>query len=261
MTTSFAVSADGTRIAFDRTGTGPPLVLLHGGGQNRSVWHDYGYVTRLQGNFTVIAVDIRGHGESDKPSSADAYAIDRIGDDIVAVADAAHVDTFAVWGYSFGANIARYLPARSDRVTKVAIVGVGFGAAAPGPFRDYALNLRAKWSPVIDAAHAGTLDLDRLSVQDRAIWQAGSIPFTVALLSAIVEWPPVEPQELRRPTLWLVGTANENAMASVNEYRDRLPGTHVVLHLVPGLTHADELTKIDDVLPVMRSFTENPSEV
>jgi pimeloyl-ACP methyl ester carboxylesterase len=232
------------------------MVLLHGGGQNRRVWHDFGYVTRLCANFTVITIDIRGHGESDKPSGVEAYAIARISDDIVAVADGAHVTRFAVLGYSFGGNIARYLSAYSDQVVKIVIVGVGFGAAAPPQFKEYALSLRAKWTPIIQASTAGTLSLDSLAAQDRTIWEAGGIPVTIDLLGALVEWPPVEPKELRCPTLWLVGTENDHAMTSVNEYRDRLEGTKVVLQLVPGLTHADELTRVEDVLPAIRRFIE-----
>ena len=254
MTTSFVVSKDGTRIAYDKTGTGRAVVLLHGGGQSRRVWHDNGYVARLSDDFTVIVVDIRGHGESDGPRGVEAYAIDRICDDIVAVAEDAHFTRFAVWGYSFGGNIARYL-ARSECVSKIVMIGVGFGAAAPPSFKDYALSLQVKWTPIIQAAKSGTLSLDSLSAQDRVIWQTGSIPFTVDLLGAIVTWPPVEPEDLRCPALWLVGTANENAMSSVHEYRERLGGTKAVLQLLPGLTHADELTKIEQVLPVMRKFT------
>jgi pimeloyl-ACP methyl ester carboxylesterase len=215
-------------------------------------------MTPLRDDFTVITVDIRGHAKSDRPSGLEAYAIDRISEDTMAVADGAHLTRFAVWGYSFGGNIARYLPKRSERVSKIVMIGVGFGAAAPPPFKDYALSLQAKWTPVIQAAKAGTLALDSLSSQDRAMWQTGSIPFTVDLLGAIVGWPPVEPADLNCPTLWLVGTANDNAMSSVNEYRGRLRGTNVVLQLLPGLTHADELTRIDDVLPAMRRFTESP---
>jgi pimeloyl-ACP methyl ester carboxylesterase len=260
MTTLFAVSRDGTRIAYEVAGSGPAVVLLHGGGQSRQAWHDNGYVTRLHTDFTVITVDIRGHGESDRPAGVEAYTIDRISDDIAAVADGAQVNHFAVFGYSFGGNIARYLPACLDRVAKAVIVGIGFGAAAPPPFKDYALSLRAKWTPVIQAARDGTLPLDSLSAQDRAIWQAGGIPVTIDLLGAIVQWPPVEPKDLRCPTLWLVGTANDNAMASVKEYGDRLEGTKVVLQLLPGLTHADELTKVEDVLPAIRKFLQAPSK-
>lgn len=255
MATSFAVSRDGTRIAYDITGTGPVVVLLHGGGQSRQVWHENGYVLRLRDDFTVITVDIRGHGESDRPSGVEAYAIDRIGDDILAVANAAQASRFAVWGYSLGGNIARYLPARSDRVAKIVIMGIGFGAAAPPPLKAYVLNLHSKWTPIIEAARAGTLTLDSLTAQDRATWQTGRIAFTVDLLGAMLGWPPVEPTDLRCPTLWIVGTANENAMPSVIEYRDQLGDTKVILQLAPGLTHAEELTKVDDVLPSMRKFT------
>jgi hypothetical protein len=85
---------------------------------------------------------------------------------------------------------------RVDRAS-VVIVGIGFGAAAPPPFRDYALSVRAKWAPVIEAARAAMLDLDALSPQDRTTWETGAVPFTVDLLGAIVAWPPVEPEDLR----------------------------------------------------------------
>lgn len=259
MTTSFAVSKDGTRIAYDVTGSGAAVMLLHGGGQSRRVWHETGYVARLRDQFTVITIDIRGHGESGKPTSVDAYAIDRLCEDILAVVDAARITRFALWGYSLGGNIARYLPARSERVTRLVIMGIPFGAAdEPAPFREFIVGLRTKWTPVIEADRVGTLDLNSLSAQDRAIWQTGGIAITLATLSAILNWPRIEPADLRCPTLWLVGTANEGAMPSVNEYRERLGRTKVILQLMPGLTHAEELTKIDDVFPPLLKFNQSP---
>ncbi|HOU13295.1 MAG TPA: hypothetical protein PKZ84_09255 [Anaerolineae bacterium] len=47
MDTLFAISPDGARIAYDRCGAGPAVVLLHGGGGNRQEWHNAGYVSRL----------------------------------------------------------------------------------------------------------------------------------------------------------------------------------------------------------------------
>jgi hypothetical protein len=44
-------------------------------------------------------------------------------------------------------------------------------------------------------------------------------------------------------------------MKSVDDYRDRLEGTKVVLHVVPALSHAEELTRIDAVLAPMLEFT------
>src|SRR6266545_1747441 len=121
MNSPTVIARDGVRVAYDVTGTGPALILLHGGGQNRRVWHDAGYVTRMRDQFTVITVDIRGNGESDKPTDARAYAIGGLVDDILSVADAVQARQFALCGYSYGANIGRYVPARTGRVSKLVI--------------------------------------------------------------------------------------------------------------------------------------------
>ncbi|HJS73709.1 MAG TPA: alpha/beta fold hydrolase, partial [Vicinamibacteria bacterium] len=148
----FATSADGTRIAFDVTGSGPAVMLLHGGGQTRKSWHDAGYVSRLSREFTVVAVDLRGSGESDHPVNASAYAVDRLCEDLIAVADEAGISRFVLWGFSYGANVGRYLAARSDRVSAMVYIGIPFGPAATGAFRQYIVDTRAKWSPVIEKA-------------------------------------------------------------------------------------------------------------
>jgi pimeloyl-ACP methyl ester carboxylesterase len=264
MATQFAISKDATRIAYDVTGSGPVVMLLHGGGQNRRVWHDAGYVGRLRHHFTVITMDLRGHGESDKPTSVAAYVLERLTDDVIAVADAARVARFVVWGYSYGGNIARYLPGRSDRVSKLVVIGIPFGDATPLSFRELILTLRAKWTPIVDADRAGSLNLGSLSPEDQALWQngtpLGAIPVTLAWLSAMLDWPSVEPADLRCPTLWLVGTANENAMPSVKEYSKALGHTKVILQLVPGLTHERELAEVEEVLPGMLRFTQSPED-
>ena len=48
--------------------------------------------------------------------------------------------------------------------------------------------------------------------------------------------------------------ANEQAMPSVKEYQSGLAGTNVVLRILPGLTHTEELTRVDEVLPSMLKF-------
>ena len=71
--TRFATSSDGARIAYDVTGSGPAVMLLHGGGQTRRAWHDAGYVERLAQEFTVITLDLRANGESDRPTQPSKY--------------------------------------------------------------------------------------------------------------------------------------------------------------------------------------------
>jgi pimeloyl-ACP methyl ester carboxylesterase len=253
--TRFTVSRDGTRIAFDVTGSGPPVMLLHGGGQTRKSWHEAGYVERLAREFTVIAVDLRGSGESARPEDVEAYAIDRLSEDLLAVADEAGASRFALWGFSYGANVGRYLAARSDRVTSMIYIGIPFGAAASGAFRQYIVDTLAKWTPVVEKAKARTLDPASLPEPDRARWESGVVPLTLAWLGAMLDYPPVEPSELKCPTLWLVGSLNEGALASVRAYEGKLEGTNVTVLAVEGLDHMQELTEIDRVFEQEVAFT------
>ena len=166
--TRFAVSGDGTRLAYDITGSGPTLILLHGGGQTRRVWHDAGYVARLATEFRVVTMDLRGQGESDKPDTVDAYSIDRLTGDVLAVADAVGAPRFTLWGFSYGANVGRYAALRSDRVQAMVYIGIPFGPAAEGAFRQMILDLRSKWMPVIEADRQGRLEVSSLSEGDQA---------------------------------------------------------------------------------------------
>ena len=170
METAFITTKDGKHIAYDVLGTGPALLLLHGGGPgiSRQDWHKIGYVERLKEAFTVITMDIRGHGESDKPVDPADYNIDTMCRDILDVASACDVNTFVLWGYSFGGNIGRFLAARSDRVTKLIIMGIPLGLAVPaGLFRDFVAEFQSHWGPIVQAYLAGTLDVTTLSEEER----------------------------------------------------------------------------------------------
>jgi pimeloyl-ACP methyl ester carboxylesterase len=90
-------SADGTGIAYERTGDGPPLVLVHGTSADHTRWAPVSSV--LEERFTVYAVDRRGRGAS---GDADDYALEREFDDVAAVVGS--IDEPAVLlGHSFGA--------------------------------------------------------------------------------------------------------------------------------------------------------------
>lgn len=91
-------SPDGTSIAYYRSGTGRPLVLVHGtGGSNPAVgWT--AAMPALENHFTVYAMDRRGRGESGDGST---YAIEYEFEDIVAVVDSIGEPVYLL-GHSFG---------------------------------------------------------------------------------------------------------------------------------------------------------------
>jgi pimeloyl-ACP methyl ester carboxylesterase len=94
-------SADGTSIAYWRSGTGPPLVLVHGATADHSTtWRLV--QPQLERHFTIYAMDRRGRGGSgDSP----AYGLQREAEDVAAVIAAAGGDV-SVLGHSYGALCA-----------------------------------------------------------------------------------------------------------------------------------------------------------
>jgi pimeloyl-ACP methyl ester carboxylesterase len=256
MNTSFATSFDGCRIAYDVSGSGLPIVLLHGGGHTRQNWHSTGYVGRLKSDFKVVTLDIRGSGQSDKPRDTANYTTDKHCKDILAVADACGLEHFAICGFSYGGNIGRYLAAQSARITKLIMVGIPFGPGASGDFRQFILRFRDHWLPIVQAQADGTLDVQLLSPEDQGDLQHGRIPATLAWLSAMLEWATIEPRDLLCPTLWLVGSRNDNALTSIKEYESALKESKVQVQFVDGLNHEQEFTEIDQVLPMIRAFIQ-----
>jgi pimeloyl-ACP methyl ester carboxylesterase len=257
MNTSFIVSADGTRIAYDVTGEGTAIILLHGGWHTRQNWHDVGYVERLKDNFKVITIDIRGNGESDKPAEPTYYTTEKICQDILAVANACCVEQFTIWGFSYGANIGRYLAARSNRVEKLILMGIPFGSGAPGDLRRFIEGFRDHWAPILQTKREGTLDISSLSTEDQKTWHKTNIAVEIAWLSAMLDWGVIEPADLLCQTLWLVGSKNESAVANIREYEERLKRSKVRVQVMEGLNHQEEFNNIDRSLPSMLAFMSN----
>ncbi|MBN1878335.1 MAG: alpha/beta hydrolase [Anaerolineae bacterium] len=255
MSTQFANSPDGKYVAYDVCGSGPAVVLLHGGGDSRQEWYEAGYVERLCGEFTVITVDLRGHGESALPIEPVDYDIDKLVQDILTVADACGVERFALWGMSYGGKIGRYVAVRSPRVTKTILMGTPLGLGVSGVRRQEAEDFCAHWLPILQAQRDGTLDRVMLSPQDRELLQHLNIPVMLGWVRAMLDWPAVEPRDFPCPMLWLVGSEDEHAMDSVKTYMGIIDGSNVQVHFVEGLDHEQIFDEIDIVFPVMVDFT------
>jgi pimeloyl-ACP methyl ester carboxylesterase len=109
-------SRDGTTIAFDRTGHGPPVLLIGGALSDRRAAGEL--AEQLPPNLSAIAYDRRGRGESgDTPP----YAVEREVEDAATLIDAVGGSSF-VFGHSSGAVLALELVrSRPDAVTKLAL--------------------------------------------------------------------------------------------------------------------------------------------
>jgi pimeloyl-ACP methyl ester carboxylesterase len=127
---------------------GAPLVLLHGLGVSGAVWQGIG---RLLGTFTrLVAPDLRGHGESDKPS-AGYLPRDYVGD-ISALVAHEPARPLAVVGHSLGAVVAALLAAeRPELMSKVILVDPPFDATRPREHIEVVERLRHAEPGVLEA--------------------------------------------------------------------------------------------------------------
>ena len=108
-------SKDGTTIAFDRLGDGPPVILVSGGSVDRS--SNAGLAEVLAKDFTVLNYDRRGRGPS---GDTQPYAVEREIEDIAAVVEAAGGKAH-LYGSSSGAALALEATAAGVPITKVAL--------------------------------------------------------------------------------------------------------------------------------------------
>jgi len=258
MTTRFAISPDSTRIAFDMSGAGTPILLLHGGGGSRLEWHETGYVASLRDEFTVITMDLRGHGESDKPADPTFYTTEKMGDDILTVADACNLEHCVLCGFSFGGNVGRYLAARSDRISKLVMLGNRLGTGISGEFRQFVFDFRDRWKSVVEST-GKPFNPKSLSPKDqedirRLSFPGELLPGVLAWSTAMLDWGTVTPADLLCPALWIIGTKNQNAMAGFREYEQEIPRSRVQVRLFEGMTHEQEFDSIEQVLPAILDF-------
>jgi haloacetate dehalogenase len=107
-------------------GSGPPLLLLHGNPQTHAMWHLV--APRLAEDFTVIAADLRGYGDSSKPESTpnhEPYSKKTVALDQIEVMRRLGFERFYVCGHDRGARVAyRMALDHPERVAKLAVLDV-----------------------------------------------------------------------------------------------------------------------------------------
>ncbi len=166
---------DGTRIAFTIDGSGPPLLLLHGITESRHSWDPL--VPRLATRHTVVAVDLRGHGESDLRPPYDAAACAA---DVGAVAAAAGLENPAIIGHSLGAAVATIYAAAGGPCScavnvdqplrlsdfKAALEPLGPSLREQGTFRQAVEAVFSALEGPLPASEKARIDLHRSIEQD-----------------------------------------------------------------------------------------------
>jgi haloacetate dehalogenase len=113
-------------IRVRRGGSGPPVLLLHGHPQTHFMWH--AVASQLAGDFTVVAPDLRGYGESSKPPTTadhEPYSKRAMARDQVGVMRALGFEQFCVAGHDRGGRVAyRMALDHPERVLRLAVLDI-----------------------------------------------------------------------------------------------------------------------------------------
>ena len=242
MTTEFAKSADGTRIAFERSGTGPVLVLVDGALCYRDFGPSRPLAKELGDVYTVVSYDRRGRGES---GDTEPYAAEREFEDLAAVVKAVGGDAY-VLGQSSGAGLA-YRATAAGTVKPRKLIGyespwVGLRPGKDGNPRDYlgelqALLAQGKRGKAVDyfmiKMVEGPWFLPAMMRLMPKVWKqlqgvAHTLPNDARVMGARFTVPVDELKRISVPTLALAGSKAAPAMLAAQEK---------VAATVPGAEH------------------------
>jgi haloacetate dehalogenase len=121
MIRNVVTTRDRVRIHYRRAGQGPPMVLLHGYPQTGHMWRKV--MPALAGRFTVVAPDLRGYGDSDRPAAG--YDKRTMARDVADVILALGLGPVVVVGHDRGARVAhRFALDHPTRLTRLVLLDI-----------------------------------------------------------------------------------------------------------------------------------------
>lgn len=246
---------DGVGLAVTVTGGGPVLICVHGLGGSGDDFADH--VAALGRRATVVVVDLRGHGASDRAS---AYSLDRLAADVLGVADALEAPSFRLLGHSMGGMVARrVLLAVPGRVDGIAFVSTAAGPPAgldPDLVDAAAALARADWAALRalleETRPLGSPAFERLRATRPGFtaalerrWEQCDPEAWACLSTEIVREPDGRPalSTVDCPTLVQVGLLDAAFLDGARALADAVPGA--VLHELSDAGHHPHLEQPD----------------
>ena len=114
------IKVNGITLEYSKEGTGEPLILLHGNGEDHHIFDKL--AEKLKEKFTVYAIDSRNHGKS---SMTDDFSYETMAEDIFSFINALEPGGVSLVGFSDGAVISLFLALKyPDIIKKMALLGV-----------------------------------------------------------------------------------------------------------------------------------------
>ena len=243
MTTTLetVTSADGTTITLERGGDGPPVILIGGAFNDRTTVA--GVAATLAPQFTAVAYDRRGRGDSSDADAENGASVEREIEDVAALIE--HLGGSAsVFGHSSGGNLALDAAERGVVIDKLAVYEPAFivEGTRPRPGPDVLDRLRVLVREGRRDDAAALFLTEQVGVPDEMVqgmrsseswpWMTGiahSLPYDVAVCGPGLALPADRLATIRVPTLVVDGGESPDWMRSA---------TRAVADAIPGARYA-----------------------
>jgi 3-oxoadipate enol-lactonase len=252
-----AVTSDGTRIAYQTSGEGAPLLMLSGQASSHRWW------TRVREEFDayrrVVTLDYRGTGGSDAPQGL--YSTQGFAEDAIAVLDHLGIERADVYGTSMGGRVAQWIAVKHPHRVRRLVLGCTSPGGAHAVERSAAVR-KALATPDPAALRRSLLDLmytpEWLARNPEPYWTLGDPTMPrharhqhLLASNAHDAWEALP--LIAAPTLILHGDQDElNPTANAPLLADRIPDAR--LHLIAGARHAYFEERSDVAGPAVREF-------
>jgi pimeloyl-ACP methyl ester carboxylesterase len=242
--------SQGVRIHYEVEGQGPPLVLQHGFAVTLDHWYYNGYVDALGSDYRLILIDARGHGASDKPHDPQAYRMQLMAGDVIAVLDELGIDKARYFGYSMGGAIGFALAKWSpERLASLIIGGANpyeEDPDEPSPWREATATLLGQGAQAFIESAMPEKYRNRFSAEQmdaEALIACLSLRERVGLADDL--------ESLSVPCLLYCGESDPSYAEGKRCVDSMLRATFAA---IPGTDHVEALARSDLVLPHVKRF-------
>lgn len=254
------VEVNGVGLHYEDSGGGPPVLLIHGLGSSARDWERQ--VEALAHSRRPIAVDLRGHGRSDKPPGP--YSIELFATDVAGILEHLGAGPLPVVGISLGGIVGFQLAAdRPDLVERLMVVNAvpafemdSFGMRAQIAIRK--LITRFAGMERIGQMLAGRLFPDEGMSGERALmverWAENDKAAYRAAFRAILDWSGVVDRMSRfaKPVTVVASELDYTSVESKRPYIDAMPSAEMVV--IEGAHHAVPMERPGEFNAVLEAF-------
>jgi len=247
------------KLHYQVEGSGPPLILAHGFMMDTTCWYDFGYVEQFKSRHTLLILDARGHGKSDKPLEADSYNDKTMAYDVLSVMDKEGIFSSHFMGFSMGGRTGLELAIISPERFLSLIIG----SATPGPRTDVGKKSDLRRIKMFkEGPEAVAKVMDKLSPEmdpyrNQAI--QGNLNAYLAKTESNINRADITNHlsQLKVPCLMYAGDRDPLSHDSAKETASRIPSAEFIS--LPGLKHMYTFGRTDMIFPIVSEFLKSVS--